>query len=336
LGGKLGKRVVKILESLFGSLARLSAAVNPSSDLEFHAEPIDGYEWARLAVGNHSVAILLPASLDSSVPKQDLEHIAIDPRATYQVRSDGSLRNEVVSIVATKGKDGWLITTFLELVAMLLQSVPRNRPEEVEKLIQDLVSLFRTLVQPATKTTQGMWGELFLIRRSADVDLAVESWHTLPNDRYDFSHDRERIEAKTTTGPRVHTFGHLQLLPVAGLRVTIASMVLLPSTDGPTCSDLVSQIAVRLKSDALRNMLVKQVVRTLGNQWQNQGGTRFDPDHASAALKFYDVHNVPRIDGAIPAEVSGISYQSDLQLAKELYADEVDAAAPLTRALMDV
>jgi hypothetical protein len=113
-------------------------------------------------------------------------------------------------------------------------------------------------------------------------------------------------------------------------------MVLLPSTDGPTCSDLVSQIAVRLKSDALRNMLVKQVVRTLGNQWQNQGGTRFDPDHASAALKFYDVHNVPRIDGAIPAEVSGISYQSDLQLAKELYADEVDAAAPLTRALMDV
>jgi hypothetical protein len=300
---------------------------------DLHAEPIAGYEWARLGVGTESIVLLLPAA--DAEPKQDLEHIRIDPNAHYRVFIGDTCRSENISLIATKGLDGWLVTTFLELTAMLLQASQSPSRQSVQHFIRDLVSLFRALTQPAIRTLQGLWGELFLIHQSADVDLLARAWHNSPKDRYDFSLGHERLEAKSTTGPRIHTFGHLQLAPVDGLRVTVASMILLQSDDGTSCGELTALITQRLKDLEIRNGLVKQVVRSLGGQWRGQAGVRFDLNHASNSLRFFDIVEIPRINGVIPAEVSGISYQSDVQMTRELAPTLLDPADRLIRAAMN-
>lgn len=326
---------MSLVDSLSESLDRLTKECHPSHQSELFAEPITGYEWARLGVNRNSVVVLLPASNSVGFPRQDLEHITIDPAANYRVSVDGQSRVECISCIATKGRDGWLVATFLQLTAMLLQSIRSTNPEMVQVFVNDLVSLFRALTQPANRTAQGLWGELFLIRQSSDVELLVSAWHDAPNDRYDFAFGRERLEAKTTTGPRIHTFGHLQLANVPGLEVHVASMVLLPSSDGLNCAELAMQISERISNPSLRNLFTKQVIKSLGRDWRSQAGVRFDFDHAVNALRFFNVTGIPKISGQIPAEVTGISYQSDLQTTKEIELDSIETTVRLLRAVIN-
>jgi hypothetical protein len=206
-------------------------------------------------------------------------------------------------------------------------------PDAVRKLIQDLVSLFRALTQSNQKSTQGLWGELFLIDQASDVELAVSSWHTTPNDRYDFAKGHERVEVKTTTGPRIHMFSHAQLVPVDGLRVSVASLVLNRTGDGQSCADLVVRVLPRLSSESSRRSFVDQVVRTLGEDWNTQGGYRYDPDQALQNLRFFNVENIPKIVEPIPTNVHGVKYQSDLQVVAEMEKSEFDQIDQLSLAL---
>jgi len=113
-------------------------------------------------------------------------------------------------------------------------------------------------------------------------------------------------------------------------------MILLPSADGTSCGDLTALITQRIEDRELQNGFVKQVVKSVGDNWQGQAGVKFDLNHASNALRFFDVVEIPRVTGVIPAEVSGISYQSDIQMTKELAPNVLGPADRLTRAAMNV
>ena len=310
---------MRLLVDMLVQYRRLAAALNPNDD-KVHVENIVGFEWARLGVMRDSVVLLLPPAPDGDdrAPAQDLEIIRINPRQEFEVQQTTTSKFETVAVIATKSRDAQVVETFLELVAMLFATGVRSDPESVKKLIQDLVLLFRALAQQSRKSTQGLWGELLMIDHSVDVELAVKAWHSSTNDRYDFARGHERVEVKTTTGPRIHTFAHAQLASVEGLRVTIASLVLSPSTDGCTCADLASRILLKLPGETLRRQVVDQVVRTVGVDWKNQSSFRFDVDRAIQNLRFFDVGDVPKISSPIPAHISGITYQSDLQVVAEL------------------
>ena len=304
-----------------------------TNDESLHVEGIPGFEWARLGVKQDSVLLLLPPSINSQGPDHDLEHIRISPNEEFNIRESQGLRVETVAVISTKSRDGWLVETFLELVAMLFDSGVSSDPESVSKLIQDLVSLFRALTQPNQKSTQGLWGELFLINQATDVELAVSAWHTTPNDRYDFALSHERVEVKTTTGPRIHMFSHSQLVPISGLRVMIASLILNPSADGQCCADLVAQVIPKLLTDETRRSFIHQVARTLGDNWNSQGGFRYDFDQAAQSLRFFDAVNVPKIMQPIPPNVHGVKYQSDLQVVAEMALSDFDSRDVLSLSL---
>jgi hypothetical protein len=320
--------------SILDTYKRLSDRLEDDSD-SLHVETIDGYEWARLGVTSNAVLLLLPPEAHNRGPNQDLEHIWISPKKNYKIENGPKTRIESVAVIATKSREGWLVKTFLELIAMLFDTGVNSEPESVKKLITDLVSLFRALTQPSRKSTQGLWGELFLIDQSTDVNLAVGSWHTTPNDRYDFAHSHERVEVKTTTGPRIHMFSHAQLIPVEGLRVTIASLVLSISDVGATCADLVLQILPKLKSESARRLFVDQVVRTLGDSWNNTGSLKYDLDHAKQGLRYFNVLDVPKILETVPPNVHGLKYQSDLQAAAETTRSDIESRDSLTLAFFE-
>ena len=323
---------MSLLVSLLNTYQELIKGLQPN-DETLHVQPIPGFEWARLGVMQEAVLLLLPPDVSSRDPDHDLEHIRISPHQQFNIRESSGLRVESVAVIATKNRDGWLVNAFLELVAMLFDSGVTSDQESVRKLVQDLVSLFRALTQPNQKSTQGLWGELLLIQLASDTELAVASWHTTPNDRYDFAKGHERVEVKTTTGPRIHMFSHAQLVPVDGLRVTIASIILNPSGEGTSCADLVSSILPKLLSEPTRRTFVNQVVRTLGDNWNSQGGYRYDLEQASQSLRFFDVENVPRINQPIPLNVHGVKYQSDLQVATEMQRSDLDTRDVLSLAV---
>lgn len=314
---------MSLLASVFEVYQKLTLGLGVDDD-SLCVECIPGFEWARLGVAKDSVLLLLPPEDNPKGPDHDLEHIRVSPRESFKIREIAGFRVETVAIVATKSRDGWLVETFLELVSMLFESGVSSDPSAVRILIQDLISLFRALTQSSQKTTQGLWGELFLIDQASDVELAISSWHTTPNDRYDFARGHERVEVKTTTGPRIHTFSHAQLVPAEGLRVTIASLVLNRVGDGKSCADLINRVLPRLSTEASRRSFVNQVVRTLGGDWNTQGGYRYDLDQACQNLRFFNIENIPRIVGPIPVNVHGVKYQSDLQVVAELARNELD------------
>ena len=334
VGGKMDSRDMSRYLSILDTYQRLADRLEDDSD-SLHVETIDGYAWARLGVTSNAVLLLLPPEQQDRAPNQDLEHIWISPKKNYKIENGSKSRLESVAVISTKSREGWLVETFLELIAMLLDTGVSSDPESVKKLISDLVSLFRALTQPSKKSTQGLWGELFLIDQSSDVNLAAMSWHTTPNDRYDFGHSHERVEVKTTTGPRIHMFSHAQLIPVEGLRVTVASLVLSLSDDGATCADLVFRILPKLKSESGRRLFVDQVVRTLGDGWNKTGSLKYDLDHAKQGLRYFNVIDVPKILEPIPPNVHGVKYQSDLQVAAEMTHSEIDNRDLLTLAFFE-
>jgi hypothetical protein len=119
-------------------------------------------------------------------------------------------------------------------------------------------------------------------------------------------------------------FSHAQLVPVDGLQVTIASLILNSSGEGSSCADLVVQVLPKLDSEPMRRSFVNQVVRTLGENWNQQSGIRYDIEQAAQSLRFYDVKNVPKITQDIPPNVHAVKYQSDLQVATEMNGSDFD------------
>jgi hypothetical protein len=325
-------RSMSLLLTIFDLYQKLIIGLNTDDDV-LHVECIPGFEWARIGVAKQSVFLLLPPEERVTGPDLELEHIRVSPNKSYKIKEVSGFRTETVAVVETKSRDGWLVETFLELISMLFESGVSSNPTAIRKLIQDLVSLFRALTQPNRKSTQGLWGELFLIDKSNDVELAVSSWHTTPNDRYDFARGHERVEVKTTTGPRIHSFSHAQLIPVDGLRVSIASLVLNRTGDGLSCADLALRILPRLRAESSRRSFVDQVVRTLGEDWNTQDSYRFDIDQAHQSLRFFDVDNVPKIVDPIPANVHGVKYQSDLQVIVEMVKSDFGQRDMLSLAL---
>lgn len=321
-------RYVDLLHDSYKQLMHLGAPIDGSMKVN----EVEGLEGVRLGVDSSGCAVILPPDLSSDAQNQELEHIVANPRVAFDVDRESDVEVEEVSMVMTKSHDDWLIETFLGLIGILLDSaVSEGRLDGAHSFVQDLVSLFRSMTQPGRKEAQGLWAELFLIDRSASVDTALAAWHSKPNDRFDFALGAERVEVKSTTGPRIHRFSHAQLTVNNIVTVTVASFVLDHDAEGSCCADLVESIVARCNDDMLKKQLLCQVVETLGDGWRSQTSVRFDVDLADQNLRFFAIEDIPRITSPLPPNVVDVSYRSDLQVAPALDPAAVGGAAPLLR-----
>ena len=297
---------------------------------EFYvAQPIPGYPWARLALRDGCLALVAPSTTQADLFNVELEHIKVQFDLEVQIKTNNQTKIERVSIIECKNSTAWLLNAFLDFTSMVLLGIDADMPVEVNKFVQNLVNLFRSLTQVSSKSVQGLWGELFVISQSTDPSISVLSWHSTPNDRYDFAKLAERIEVKTTTGIRRHSFAHEQISFVSGLQVFVASLILNQDEEGVSCADLVEGILPRLTSNESRQSLISKTVRTLGVDWRLQDSVKFDAESAKIALKWYDVADIPKIPNPLPAHIYALKYQCDLQTTAELSLDELHKKGPL-------
>ncbi len=301
----------------------------------YFAQPVPGYPWVRLAIKDGCLALVTLQTDPAGLYDIELEHIKVQFNLRVEIQTDSKLKTETVSIIECKHAEPWLVTTFLELTFMVLLSLNPDpaSPDDVNKVLLNLVNLFRALKQPSGKSIQGLWGELFVIYESHDPTEAVRNWHSTPNDRYDFAKILERIEIKTTIGVRRHSFSHEQLASLLSLKVTIASLILNRSDEGLSCSDIIANLLTRISEPKIRHELIAKCVKTLGSEWRHQSPIKFDSSSARIALKWFDVGSIPKIPSPLPQHIHNVKYESDLQTTPELTGEELGNRGPLLKNL---
>lgn len=282
----------------------------------------------RLAVTHEGfVALAIAVPTDGSSNPRHLVNLVYDPpRELEVVTSDGGRRVETFATLICRTKEPAIEDAFLRISLALLDSAQGGLSEaDLERRLDELVSLFRALNQPATQTIQGLWCELAVVVWSSDPRVALSAWHSSPRALHDFASGADRLEVKSCgTGLREHALRLEQLQEAPGGRTILAS-VLVDETedDGETVADLVEQIGERVERDKeLKRRLETIVTHSLGRDWREAASRRFSLERARSSLRLYDARDVPTIPMPIPTAVKHVSFTVDLSDTNDLPLEE--------------
>lgn len=306
------------LRDLFASLPP-----PPESDMPIpilSAVLIPGFESFRIARDAKNRALLLvqaPAKTgDSGIPPVNLEHLRIDYARPCRIRyPDGHLEPGTFTVFSCLSSDEVLREHFLLVIGLLVEVLGNApSPAALGKAVGNMIELFRALQQPARKTIQGLWAEVFLISQARQPDIVLGAWHISPEGCYDFSMGPERIEVKSVSSPpRQHYFLLEQVRPPLGARVVIASLFVGRAGGGTSLEELLASL--RTRPGLTPELLLRAqavIASTLGDSLRMGLGERFDFELACDSLAFFASEQVPSVQGPPPSAVSQVRFRSDL------------------------
>ncbi len=316
------------------SLAELLASVEPlahgADEGSFRVRPIPGYErhyvgcnstgHPSLLLGSGSGAFHAPVRLALLEARFGNRH-RIHP-------VDGDEREELLSVITCTSHDAQAQAYFLHVCGTILRIVgPNPALHDIVQVVQRLIELFRRLSRPASRSLNGLLGELFLIAASRDVRAAVAAWRSTDIDRFDFSTGNVRLDVKASGERlRVHHLSAEQCQPPAGTVGLLASLFIEGSGGGQSLRELVAAIEAALGgNDDLILKVQETIAETLGENLPTAMGARFDDRLALASLRFYDLATVPAIREGVPPEVSGVHFRSDLSRTEQLSEADMQA-----------
>jgi len=234
---------------------------------------------------------------------------------------DGDEREELLSVITCTSHDAQAQAYFLHVCGIILRIIgPNPTLHDIVQVVQRLIELFRRLSRPASRSLNGLLGELFLIAASRDARATVAAWRSTDMDRFDFSTGNVRLDVKASGERlRVHHLSAEQCQPPSGTVGLLASLFIESSGGGQSLRELVTAIEAALAGrDDLILKVQETIAETLGESLPTAMGARFDDRLALASLRFYDLNIVPAIRGGVPPEVSRVHFRSDLSRTEPL------------------
>ena len=267
-----------------------------TSEDRFSTILIPGHEPHRLGKDALGRPLLLISISDVRNQGQlapiELEHLTVMYDMNCRVsRSDGIFEEEQFTVVYCIGEDTILQDYFLKVASTIIVSLD-NQPTQsnVAHIVNRLIELFQAMASAPRKSVRGLWAELFLISQACQPAVLIEAWHTVPEDRYDFAMDNQRIEVKSYTGNlRLHYFSLEQLHPPDDIKALVASVFVESSQAGDSIADLREKIQIRLDSNLDPLLQIDRIIAlTLGDAWQQASEARFDEKLAEESLAFYE------------------------------------------------
>lgn len=305
--------------SLLSAFGRLPTPKASRGGEAFSAQAIEqsSHQIGKDAEGRPAILIAASDVQGSDKPYPvALEHISVQYNVLCEITDGaGASRQGRFVVIRCESHEGDLIEYFLRTMEVHIPSLG-SAPScsQVADMVEKLIELFRALSQPSKRSIQGLWAELLIIAEASDPSLLLRSWHAAPDDRYDFSFERQCIEAKSTSGPvRVHHFSLEQLNPLAGTTALVVSLFVERSLDGLTVIDLMDRIRARIRGDVgLLTNLHQNVTLTLASDWRQAASLRFDQRLAKKSLRIYDVGNVPSVNWPVPLDVTEVKFKANL------------------------
>jgi hypothetical protein len=217
------------------------------------------------------------------------------------------------TVIQCTAMDRSMQVYFLRALYPIIASLPASpRREHVTQAVVCLMELFSRAQNEPKQTVMGLWAELFLIARSSRPEVLIQGWHATPEEHYDFSAGRDRIEVKAASGERVHHFSLPQLRPPMPARVVVASVLVERSQGGTSIVDLVDEIHTRVTSPDLLVGLDAVIAETIGREWRSTQELRFDRERADTSLRLVEARLIPAVSTPLPPEVSGVHFRVDI------------------------
>ena len=297
----------------------------PSSN-SFSAKAILGYENHRIAKDfndNPSLLIFISEKKqDFFVANQNLFNIKVTHNVKCEIEFDKKISNNNFSVVSYIGQNDDVKDIFLNTCQVLIKSLGKNPSnKKIKQTVDRFIELFKAIKEPPKKSIQGLWSELFLIEQSATPEKIILGWHSIPEEKFDFSFEKLRIEVKSSASEsRTHHFSSAQLNPLNNTEIIVASILVSSNIAGCSINDLLNRINKKLANyPKQKEKLHLLVYSTLGLDIERVDQMKFNFEQAKKSLRFYQSNSIPKIlDVNIPKEVSNLKFVSNLINSKSI------------------
>jgi len=267
----------------------------------------------------------------------NLEFISVLFNRTCRLSESNKQSDNIYTIISLKTENIDFQQYFLEVVCIVLEQLPQNPThKQLKTEIQKLIDLFSRFNRPPRKTIQGLWAELFVIEQAKYPEYLIQSWHSSPDDKFDFNDGQDKIEVKSTSAARrVHSFAIEQLNPNRNSNLLIASVFVIQTGRGKNIFDLKDSICKRVQNLQLQFRLNEILSQTLGSDFDKVFDVYFDYQQARDTLAFFDFKDIPTINNEnIPDEVSNVRLDCDLSRVGTIKDKDFDTSqSPLFRSI---
>ncbi|MHB1146960.1 MAG: PD-(D/E)XK motif protein [Lutibacter sp.] len=285
----------------------------------FNATALNNFPFAKIGVNYLGFPVVLISSkFDQTHLSQKnikLKYIELTHNLECKVSENGKSKIDNYSVIIFKSNEERLQNYFLGIVISLLNLLSKKPTQkEVFETFKNFIEIFRSLTETPTKTIQGLWSELILIEQSKNPETLINYWHNIPEEKFDFNADIQKIEVKSSSNlERVHIFTAEQLNPSNESQVIIASIFTKQVSNGLNILELLDKIDNRITENELKDKIYRILSKTLGNTFEQTTKIKYDYDLAKNSIRFYrhqDISKVERIN--IPERVSAVKFKSDL------------------------
>lgn len=244
---------------------------------------------------------------------------------------DGAEREELLTVITCTSQDEQAQGYFAHVCETIVRIVGGDPAlPDIVSAVQRLIDLFRHIARPATRSLNGLLGELVLIAASRNAPATAAAWRSSDYDRFDFSTGDVRLDVKAAADRRrAHHLSAEQCNPPTGTVGLLASVFIEGSGGGQSVRELLRTVEGKLAGyDDLILKVQEAVAETLGETLPSAMEMRFDYHLARSSLQFYDLSLIPAIRDGIPPEVSKIHFWSDLSGMNPLDEAAVSGLAP--------
>jgi len=281
--------------------------------------PVPGYESYFVGKDRDGCACVLVGTGDSpgrASASIRLENLDVQFELRCHLRQYGeNERIGTFTVIRCRSLDKETAPYFLSVcdtIIAMLGDHPKQR--EIASAVHRLAAIFQKLHKPPTRPVIGLFGELYLISRSACPSRAIEAWRIDETARFDFAFENARMDVKTASGRlRAHTFAYEQCTPPAGTTAIVASLFAERSPGGIPLRLLIGDIEISISAyPDLVLKLHEVVAATLGARLNEGLAMTFDTKLADASLQFYDLRTIPALRDPLPGGVSDVHFRSDL------------------------
>jgi len=245
----------------------------------------------------------------------NLELISVLFNKPCKLIENGKQSENNYTIISLKTDNVDFQKYFIEIGSIVLELLSDNPShKQLKAEVQKLIDLFSRFNRPSSKTIQGLWAELLIIEQAKSPEYLIRSWHSSPDDKFDFNDGQDKIEVKSTSKTRrVHSFALEQLNPNKNSNLLIASVFVVESGRGKNIFDLIDSICKQVQDLQLQFRLNDILSQTLGSDFDKAFNIYFDYQQAIDTLAFFDFKDIPTISSnKIPEEISNIRLDCDI------------------------
>lgn len=254
--------------------------------------------------------------------RQRTKLISIECNMQVNYVVDGREENGKVHIIRCYTTSEKEQEIFIELAPLFDEaSIQEDQEEALLETVSILASFFANKIEPSDSELQGLYAELYTIKKyQANLRLS-EYWQSRDRMKFDFSiSDTLKIEVKSTLkNERKHHFRHDQLAHEM-FDIYVVSYMLRHDDAGLSLFELIDITKPLISNDPRRLLILEKYLKNTSELRLRQ--FRFNEQITEKKRQIYRASDIPRFVEDTPVGVTNAEYDCNLDSAKAIDEEE--------------